>query len=149
MEVSLPQTKWRSIAPVLPVADVAASAAYYRDKFGFAVRPVMPDSGDCWVILARDGLEIHLVSKECPAGLCILVDSVDLLVEELKERGAGFESGPMDQQYGMRDFAVSEPNGYKIGFWQPALPRSFWEKVFPSSHRPIVDPNLPEEDQPF
>jgi hypothetical protein len=139
--------KWRSIAPVLPVADVSSTAAYFRDKLGFSVRSVMPESGDHWVVLERDGVEIHLVPKDWPAGALVLVDSVDLLVGELKERGAQFESGPTDQQYGMRDFAVSEPNGFQIGFWQPLLPMSFWDKAFP--HRLKVDPSLPEDEQPF
>jgi hypothetical protein len=139
--------KYRSVAPVLPVADVAVSAAYYRDKLGFSVRPMMPDSGDYWVVVERDGVEIHLVPKDWPAGVWILVDSVDMMVQSLQDRGAMFESGPMDQEYGRRDFAVSDSNGFQIGFWQPLLPKCFWDKVFP--HRPKVDPNLPEDEQPF
>ncbi len=147
MESGAAPVKWRSIAPVLPVADVASTAAYFRDKLGFSVRPVMPDSEAYWVILERDGVEIHLVPKDWPAGALVLVDSVDLMVEELKVRGARFESGPTDQQYGMRDFAISDPNGFHIGFWQPLLPMSFWDTVFP--HRPKVNPSLSEDEQPF
>ena len=116
MEDSAAPVKWRSVAPVLPVADVASTAAYFRDKLGFSVRPVMPESGDYWVILERDEVDSHLVPKDWPVGVLILVDSVDRMVEELKERGARFESGPTDQQYGLRDFSVSDPNGFQIGF---------------------------------
>jgi catechol 2,3-dioxygenase-like lactoylglutathione lyase family enzyme len=108
---------------------------------------MMPESEDYWVILERDGVEIHLVPKDWPAGALILVDSVDRMVEELQARGARFESGPTDQEYGWRDFAVSDPNGFQIGFWQPLPPMSFRDKVFP--HRPKVDPSLPEDEQPF
>ena len=53
MEAQTRLTDVKGIAPVLPVANVLAAAAYYRDKLGFSVRPVMPDSADYWVIVER------------------------------------------------------------------------------------------------
>jgi len=118
-------TKFRAIAPVLPVADVDAAAVYYRDKLGFTIRSVMPDSSTYWVIAERGLVEIHLVNKDWPSGDCILVDSVDQMAEELKARGAKFESGPMNQEYDMRDFAVTDLDGSLIRFWQPLPPPEF------------------------
>ena len=79
----------------------------------------MPNSENYWVILVRDSVEIHLVPQDWPAAALVLVDNVDLLAEELKARGAQFESGPTDQEYGRRDFAVSA-NRFQIDFWQPS-----------------------------
>ena len=44
------------------------------------------------------------------------------MANELKERGAKFESGPTSQEYGLRDFGVFDLDGYFIGFWQPNPP---------------------------
>ena len=106
MEAQTRLTEVKAIAPVLPVANVLAAAAYYRDKLGFSVRPVMPDSADYWVIVERGPVQIHLVLKEWPGGVSILVESVDQMANELKEREAKFESGPTSQEYGLRDFSV-------------------------------------------
>jgi uncharacterized glyoxalase superfamily protein PhnB len=118
-------TKFRGIAPSLPVADVAAAAVYYRDKLGFTIRPVMPDSADYWVIAERGPVEIHLVPKDWPSGFLILIDNVDQMVAELMARGAQCESGPENQQYDMRNFTVSDPDGHQILFWQPLPPAHF------------------------
>ena len=114
--------KFCGVAPILPVADVAAAAAYYRDKLGFTIRPVMTDSGGYWVVAERDQVQIHLVQKDWDGGLYILVENVDQVVAELVARGARFESGPMNQPYDMRDFAVLDLDGHSLGFWQPLPP---------------------------
>jgi predicted lactoylglutathione lyase len=123
MEAQMQPTEVKAIAPVLPVASVIAAAAYYRDRLGFSVRPVMPDSADYWVVVERGSVQIHLVPKGWPIGVSILVESVDQMASELKERGAKFESGPTSQEYGLRDFGISDLDGYFIGFWQMNPPR--------------------------
>lgn len=128
MAADQPLTKFRGVAPILPVADVAIASAYYRDKLGFTIRPVMPDSAGYWVIAERGPVEIHLVQKDWPPGFRILVDSVDQMSAELVARGATFESGPTNQEYDMRDFAVSDPDGHQIGFWQPLPPPEFGQR---------------------
>ena len=42
--------------PALPVRDVAAAVAYYRDRFGFDV----PHEADDFAVLVRDGAVLHL-----------------------------------------------------------------------------------------
>lgn len=135
MSAEQPAARFCGIAPMLPVADVAAAAAYYRDKLGFTIRPVMTDSDGYWVVAERDPIQIHLVQKDWGGGLHILVENVDQVAAELVARGARFESGPMNQQYGMRDFAVLDLDGHKLGFWQP-LPL------------PAISPGADEPHQP-
>ena len=46
-------------------------------------------------------------------------ENVDRLYEALVERGASALLAPMDREYGMRDFAIEDPNGYLLQFGQP------------------------------
>ena len=144
MRAAQPAAKFCGVASMIPVADVAAAAAYYRDKLGFAIRPVMTDSGGYWVVAERDQVQIHLVQKDWDSGLCILVENVDQVAAELIARGARFESGPMNQQYGMRDFAVLDLDGHKLGFWQP-LPSPEVSPGVEEAHQP----RRQGDDQPF
>ncbi len=127
MGPELRPTRFRSIAPTVPVADVPAASAYYRDTLGFKIHPVMTDSAGYWVVAARDGVELQLVqagglADPGPVSFSILADSVDALAAELLARGAMFESGPTSQEYGRRDFAIRDLDGNVIGFWQPLPP---------------------------
>jgi catechol 2,3-dioxygenase-like lactoylglutathione lyase family enzyme len=47
-------------------------------------------------------------------------DDVDALHAALVARGATPLNAPTDREYGMRDFAVEDPNGYLLMFGQPA-----------------------------
>ena len=142
-------TKFRGVAPTFHVADVLAASAYYRDKLGFAIRPVMIDSAGYWVIAERDSVEIQLVKSDSPNenrlhGCSILVDSVDQLAAELLARGANFESGPTSQEYGNRDFAVTDLDGHYLVFWQPLPPVKFQDH---GTNMPMLGAD--DEDQPF
>jgi catechol 2,3-dioxygenase-like lactoylglutathione lyase family enzyme len=46
-------------------------------------------------------------------------DDVDALHRSLVERGLKTLNAPSDREYGMRDFAVEDPNGYLLQFGQP------------------------------
>jgi uncharacterized glyoxalase superfamily protein PhnB len=46
------------------------------------------------------------------------VRDVDALCAELTERGATVAYPPAVQPYGMKEFAVRDPNGYVLGFGQ-------------------------------
>jgi catechol 2,3-dioxygenase-like lactoylglutathione lyase family enzyme len=106
------------ITPVLLVSDVEAASLYFRDKLGFFIKQGIAD-GWGWAVVSRGTSEIMLVPKDWPPGCCIRVDDVDGVCDELVSRDAEFESGPMNQQYGQRDFLVRGPDGYAIGFWGP------------------------------
>lgn len=59
----------------------------------------------------------------CSGTFYVYPDSVDALAEEL----AGvveFAWGPELMEYGMREFAVQDPNGYYLAFAEPVEPES-------------------------
>ena len=124
------------IAPVLMVSDVQASAAYYRDKLGFNYDRFWGEP-PTFVMLRRDGLMIMLAEHSHGDGpgdtnpngrvsghedqwdAYIWVDDVDVLYEEVKAAGATIFSELCNTFYDLREFQISDPDGYQIGFGGP------------------------------
>src|SRR5580765_5557064 len=104
-------------APVLHVADVKATAAFYRDVLGFTW-----DFGDdTYAVVWRDNSAIHFVKDETgPHGIHLFqwVKDVDGYYMEVVDRGANVAKGPTNQPYGIREFGVSDVNGVDIVFGQ-------------------------------
>ena len=105
-------------APVLHVADVKATAAYYRDILGFKC-----DFGDDeYSVVWRDNSAIHLArgDQRFPAGIHLFqwVRDVDAYYHEIRDRGAAVLEEPTDRPYQIREFKVRDPNGIEIVFGQ-------------------------------
>jgi uncharacterized glyoxalase superfamily protein PhnB len=45
---------------------------------------------------------------------CTTTQDVDALAEGIVARGGKLDQGPRDQPWGMRDFALTDPDGFKI-----------------------------------
>jgi predicted enzyme related to lactoylglutathione lyase len=105
-------------APVLHVADVKATAAYYRDILGFQW-----DFGDEeYSVVWRDNSAIHLArgGDRPPTGIHLFqwVRDVDAYCREIRDRGADVLDEPMDRPYQIREFKVRDLNGIDIVFGQ-------------------------------
>lgn len=105
-------------APVLHVAEVEATASYYRDVLGFTW-----DFGDdTYAVVWRDNSAIHfLKDDDTPfSGIHLFqwVRDVDAYHQEIMGRGAEVVGGPTDQPYGIRELAVKDINGVGIIFGQ-------------------------------
>jgi uncharacterized glyoxalase superfamily protein PhnB len=104
-------------APVLHVADVTATATFYRDVLGFTW-----DFGDeTYAVVWRDNAAIHFVKDDgSPTGVHLFhwVKDVDAYYKEIAGRGAVIDSEPTDQPYGLRELAVRDVNGVGIVFGQ-------------------------------
>ena len=104
-------------APVLHVADVRATAAYYRDVLGFTW-----DFGDeDYAVVWRENSAIHFSKGEGqPSGIHLFqwVQDVDACHREVVERGAEVVVEIGDRPYSIRDFSVRDPNGVEIVFGQ-------------------------------
>jgi catechol 2,3-dioxygenase-like lactoylglutathione lyase family enzyme len=101
----------------LPARDLDATAAFYA-KLGFV--PTFKDDG--WMILRRGPLEIEffLYAQIDPrttiASCCIRVADLDALHAEfaaakLPGNGTPRLTPPVDQPWGMREFALVDPDG--------------------------------------
>jgi catechol 2,3-dioxygenase-like lactoylglutathione lyase family enzyme len=120
------------VTPNLVVADLDRSLMFYRDVLGFAVVSTVPEQPPfafAWV--QRDTVSVFLnseASAEMPASagtnmLFITLEAadrasgIDGLFAALKDR-VPVTMPPTDQFYGMREFAIKDPDGYAIIFAQ-------------------------------
>ena len=113
--------EFRSLVPMLQTLDMARTIAWYETVLGFR-RTGRPADG--WCCLGRDGVSImfmtnaHLGPPQATATQYFTVDDVDALWDGLK-RQCQAEWGPEDMSYGLREFAIKDPNGYLLSFGSP------------------------------
>jgi len=129
--------KFTDIVPNLIVSDVQRSMAFYRDVLGFDLVATVPDAPPfAFAWLRRDAAAVFLNSRESieladlasrPVGgtatLYVTLEAegaengVDALFQQLDGR-APVVMPLTTQFYGMREFAVADPDGYVIFFGQ-------------------------------
>lgn len=109
---------------VLAVKDLAVSAAYFVDKLGFERYFTAPG----WEFLSFGIFKVML--GECSDAMWAhetgdhswfahaLVENVDEVYDEFRERGAEMISTIKTQPWGIRDFCVKTPDGHRIVFGQ-------------------------------
>ena len=116
-------------APYFPVPDVASIGAYYRDVLGFRCEYAAGDPPEFALcvrgassIMFRRVANAGLISPNEKQGgtwdVFLWVDDVDALHDELTRKGADVVYAPVVQHYGMKEFAVRDPNGYVLGCGQ-------------------------------
>ena len=121
------------LTPNLIVSSVERSLAFYTEVLGFARGITVPEESPLVFALVTSGsVEIFLndkstVAKESPqfAGLSIgggntmfiEVEEIDPLHERLKPT-VKIVMPIVTQWYGMREFAITDPDGYVIAFAQ-------------------------------
>ena len=108
---------WNSLAPQLPVRDVAESQRYFRDVLGFEIAWIR---GDRFGAVQGGKTEIFLCKSDTPpaaATICVLVDDADSLFAIYQERGAKIVERPETKPWGVHEFTIEEPNGhlFRIG----------------------------------
>ena len=125
--MSAPETKLKSIVPILFVRDVPMSAAFFRDKLGFAV-DFLHGEPPFYGAVSRDEVCIHLrcvrqpnfaelAAREASLILATIeVPDVHALFKEFVDRGAEIAQTPTAQPWGGTDFHVRDPDGNVISF---------------------------------
>ena len=123
----------RSLMPVLTVNDVEESVAWYRDVLGFYVAQEMKlEDKLAGASLRAGGVEILLTQDDFGKGrdrkkgvgfrlYCTTAQDIDDLAEAIESRGGVLSQQPKDQSWGVRDFAVTDPDGFQISI-STALP---------------------------
>jgi uncharacterized glyoxalase superfamily protein PhnB len=122
-----PETlRLRGAAPSFTVNDVEKSLAWYRDVLGFVVKDRWEHDGKlAGVELAAGGVTFMLGQDDWKKGknrvkgegfriFCTTAQDVDELAERIKGRGGKLDQEPRDEPWGVRDFAVVDPDGFKI-----------------------------------
>ena len=88
--------KLEQVTPILRVADVTTSIAYYRDRLGFETSFTYGDP-PTFAGVRRDGVEVFLCRDEQGnpgTWMSLWVDDVDALHGELRRRGADIRQLP-------------------------------------------------------
>ena len=102
------------------VRDIAKSTAFYR-RLGFEL---LRDDGD-FVELAWEGHRLFLdergeamgpVPDTVQANFRVIVPDVDRYWELAAEMGARVLAPIADKSYGLRDFAIADPDGFAVRF---------------------------------
>ena len=124
-------TTFTSVTPNLLVGDIDLSTTFYRDVLGFTVKQTVPDAPPyVFVWLERNGVPVFLNDSQAiehdfpgaasrPAGgtatLFFVITGVDALHEAIKAH-AKILMPLKTQFYGMREFAIEDPDGHLLTF---------------------------------
>src|SRR5262245_56937902 len=141
-------TAFVSVTPNLVVSDIARSTAFYRDVLGFSIKQTVPDAAPfVFVWLERDDVPVFLNDAKAAAAdlplvadrpfggtvaLFIVVTEVDRLHDRVAPR-AEVVMPLKTQFYGMREFAVIDPDGHIITFAERVSPSQEERSALPSS----------------
>lgn len=122
-----PETlRLRKVMPSLTVGDIEASIRWYTEVLGFVLEESHEHEGRVVAATVKAGLaRIALGQDDWAKGrdrdkgvgfrlYCTTFQDVDRLAEQIKDRGGTLASEPADQPWGSRDFAVEDPDGFKI-----------------------------------
>ncbi len=102
-------TRFTSVTPNLVVKDVAPRTAFYRDVLGFQIKQTVPDAGPfVFVWLERDAVPVFLNDVKAATNDFPAMASAQF---------GGTAVMPLKTQfYGMREFAITDPDGHIITF---------------------------------
>jgi uncharacterized glyoxalase superfamily protein PhnB len=122
-----PETlRLRSASPSFTVNDLQKSLAFYRDVLGFtekerwerdgALHGIELVAGRVSLFLAQDDWQKgrDRVKGEGFRVYCDTAQDVDAIARLVVERGGTLAEEPKDQPWGGRDFAIVDPDGFKI-----------------------------------
>ena len=116
----------RQAAPGFTVNDVEKSLAWYRDVFGCRVKGRREADGKLQGVEMQAGsVSFYLGQDDWKKGrdrkkgegfriYCTTAQDLDALAAAIKARGGTLEHEPVDQPWGSREFAVADPDGFKI-----------------------------------
>lgn len=119
----------KAVAPILMVADIAASIAYWRDKVGFTAETFA--GAPLFAILRRDGVALMLQQttpgaaiipnwrlQEKTSNVFIWVEDARTLHDELVGRGALIDWELYHAPYGALEFGIQDLDDQDIAFAQ-------------------------------
>ena len=125
----MPTNLGNRVLPCLLVADMRRSLDFYREVLGFTQTGYYPiESEPVRTEVRRDGVAIILYTESIhgtdqqPAftgAIYIFPERIEQLANELRGR-VPFAWGPEDTDFGMREFAIRDPDGYTLVFAERA-----------------------------
>jgi catechol 2,3-dioxygenase-like lactoylglutathione lyase family enzyme len=119
----------QKLSPMLAVADMEETLAFYHDILGFTAMMKSPE----YAIVERDGQTIHFMKAaseevmQCVRGhteIYIEVSGIDSLWEHVRTFKQRYRIRDLfDRDYGMTEFHIHDPNGCLVFVAEPTLAR--------------------------
>ncbi len=110
---------------IFPVDQPLESAMYYQEVLGFKIAFTWEDPPSYVVVNRDEAVSIHFSKREdefipskAHVALNIFVHDVDALHEEYQKSGANITNEIANRPWGMRDFDITDPNGFILSFAQ-------------------------------
>ncbi|MDF1504820.1 VOC family protein [Roseisolibacter sp. H3M3-2] len=115
--------------PILPARDIREARDFYQ-RLGFTAGYFDPDASNGYVILRRGDVDVHFFAHRevepttSHAGCYWYVADADAWHREfsalgLPDRGIPRLTAPEDRPWGMREFALVDPNGNLVRVGHP------------------------------
>src|SRR5947209_1777905 len=118
--------EFQSVTPNLIASDIDRSAAFYRDVLGFqqiATVPEQPPFVFIWLKHGAVDVFLNVPQGTPPAAgtnsTYIKLQGIDELAARVAKAGVKFAIPMHTEFYGMKEFAVTDPDGYLIIFAEP------------------------------
>jgi catechol 2,3-dioxygenase-like lactoylglutathione lyase family enzyme len=105
-------------ATTLQVSHLEASLAFYIAILGLTERFRLGDYAAGEVQIHFSGPAATNKRQIGQGSIYIFCDDVDAYYSEFLAKGATTQAPPKDYDYGMRDFAIEDPDGNLLGFGQ-------------------------------
>ena len=127
MNASTTKVTFGTVAPQFIVADVVATAEYYRDVLGFEITDYFLDPpvhaivtrGASQVFLGKGNDSVGVSNRSLkPVGIdaYFRVSGLDSLVDEISAKGGVILEGPVARSYNVRELVVKDCNGFVLVF---------------------------------
>ena len=117
------------LSPLLAVRDMKKTIEFYRDVLGFEMGMVIPDADNPeYADLSKDGMVLmfipakdHGIGIDEKLGIGVYLymeidDDIDEYYAELKSKGVNIVADIKDEPYGVRDFMITDIDGYQLTF---------------------------------
>ena len=122
------KTGWKldGVTPSITANDLEKSLAWYRDVVGFAVEDRWERDGKLAGVQLRAGSVVFMLGQddwkkgrdrkkgEGFRFYVMATGDIDALAKAIVDRGGTLDQPPTDQEWGMRDFSLTDPDGFKI-----------------------------------
>ena len=119
------------VAPGITANDLEKSLAFYRDVVGFAVEERWEKDGKLAGVSLRAGKVVFMIGQDDwqkgrdrkkGEGFRLYFETsqdIDAIAKRIESAGGRLDQQPKDQSWGMRDFSMTDPDGFKLTIGKP------------------------------